>query len=242
VVIEMEDEVINPTLTKKFIYVVVGIHDYRSGSDTSIMAILSRLRAESKLTETNWNLFGFRRSPSVDYYEQNLEDEEYDIIFVAQKDRSKKDPTDEDEWRTLSLSAKTLEDVFPINPTGATKEDDHSFTWYLSPTEKSRKHWIKEVPRFFQISHHQGEIYRGLVLKNLQPYLYGEKWFDGSQCKYYTRKTLFKRTQARSLHIYEMLEKPHSNPEKIPVIATAKLVKPYVVDLVHPKTLKKPRM
>ena len=103
----MEDEVINPTLTKKFIHVVVGIYDYRSGSDTSIMAILSRLRAESELTDINWNLFGFRNSPSVDYYERNLEDEEYDIIFVPQKDRSKKDPTDEDEWRTLSLSAKT---------------------------------------------------------------------------------------------------------------------------------------
>jgi len=61
-----------------------------------------------------------------------------------------------------------------------------------------------------------------------------EIWLDGYQCKYYTRKTLFKRKHARSPHIYTMLEEKHSESEYIPVIATAKLIYPYVVRLIHP--------
>lgn len=231
----MKREIINSKLTKKFIYIVAGIADYENEDEKSIIDILARLRAEARLTKSNWNLFGYRNSPSAKYYEKHLKDDEVDIVIVPQNNSQIRDPTDEDEWEKFSELKKSTHEVFPDNPSGASRKDNHAFTWYLSPNESNRGHWIEEVPRFFQICHHREVVYRGLVLKNLTLYKYGDLWFDGSNCRYHTTGTNFKRNIARGLQIYEILDEAHSNPEYIPVIATAKLIPPYTVDLVHPK-------
>ena len=234
----LKREIVNPKLSKKFVYIVAGITDYEDEDEKSVIDILARLRAEASFTESNWNLFGYRNSPSVKYYERHLEDDELDIIIVPQNNSRIRYPTDEDEWKKASELKKSAQEIFPENPSGASREDNHDFTWYLSPNESNRGHWIEEVPRFFQIGHYRGVVYRGLVLNNLTLYKYGELWFDGSNCKYFTTDTNFKRNKSRSLQIYEILDKPHSDPEYIPVIATAKLIHPYAVDLVHPKDRK----
>ena len=237
----MEGTILNPKLTDRFLYVVAGIADYEAEGETSLIDIFSRLRAEARLTDSNWNLFGFRNSPSVGYYEKNLGKEEIDIVFVPQNDAQKRFPTDEDEWREASAAKKTGEELFPHNLHTPSREDNHESTWYLSSSERERGHWIQEVPRFFDICHLRGSVYRGLVFRNLELSRYGEKWLDGSTCNYRTTQTVFKRKQARSLQIYEKLDEPHDKHEYVPVIATAKLIYPYAVNLVHPKDHKPSR-
>lgn len=230
----MQCEIINPKLTRKFVYVVAGIAGYETQDEKSIITMLARLRAEARLTESNWNLFGYSRTPSVGYFEDNLDEDEVDAIIVPQNSSQELFPTDQDEWKKVSESKQSADEVFPDNPSNASREDNHESTWYLSPNESKRGHWIKEVPRFFQIWSKKGDKYRGLVLKNLTLYKYGDLCFDGSNCRYFTTGTNFKRNIAHGRQIYEILDEAHSSPEYIPVIATAKTVYPYAVDLVHP--------
>ena len=231
----MQVKTVNSRLTKKFVYVVAGAADYENEDEESIIDILARLRAEAHLTESNWNLYGYQLSPSISYYEKHLVENELDVIIVPQNNPQLRYPTDEDEWKAISKSKKSAEEVFPDNPSNVSIQDNNDYTWYLDPSELKRKHWIKEVPRFFQICHNKTAIYYGLVLKNLTLYKYGDLWFDGSCCRYYTTHTNFERKIAHSLQIYEMLDTQHSEPEYIPVIATAKLIHPYSVRLIHPK-------
>jgi hypothetical protein len=89
----MEGTILNPKLTDKFLYVVAGVFDYEAGEDdeeegeTSLIDIFSRLRAEARLTDSNWNLFGYRNGPTAEYYyEPQFGREEIDIVFVPQNE------------------------------------------------------------------------------------------------------------------------------------------------------------
>lgn len=228
-----EGTILNPKLKERFAYVVAGIRGYKNEVDTNLIDLLSRLRVEARLTDTNWNLFGYEDSTTAEYFETHLGRGDTDIVFVPQNSTSDKLPTDQEVWRKAS-AIKAVRQLFPDNPGGASKDDYHESTWCLARSEEKRNHGIKEVPRFFQISGERGRVFRGLVFKDIAPYNYGEVWLDGSLCRH-MNETHFKRQRGHSPLILKKLKEPHSAQELIPVIATATLFHPFAVNLVHPE-------
>ncbi len=229
----MKEKFINSELSPKFVYVVAGLRGYRNKYDDKITTLFARMRAESRLTEGNWYLFGYRNQVTSRYYRRHLGGDECDVVFVPQKRKRSDGLTDQREWRRECERKQSIEVIFPENPTNATTEDEHRKTWYLSPLCRTEK--IPEVPRFFWLYKRRGEKYRGLVIKNLRLFRYGERWLDGSQCKYFTTGTPFRRRYGRSLNIYTDLKAPGYTEKLIPVIAMATLFPPYSVDLVPPE-------
>lgn len=130
----------NRELTDKSVYVVAGLEGYENPRDDKITTLFARLRAEARLTDGNWYLFGYRKQQTPRYYDKWLKDEECDVVFVPQKRNGDKALTDQKEWQIESEERKDIHSVFPENPTNATVDDENPKTWYFAPSEHSWGH------------------------------------------------------------------------------------------------------
>ena len=92
----VENLIINDLLTDSFEYVVAGTDYYGNETDSDIVKLFARLRAEGRLTKENWHTFGYERSPTGKYFRDRLEGD-VDLVFAPQTD-------DEEEWKRICLT------------------------------------------------------------------------------------------------------------------------------------------
>jgi hypothetical protein len=211
--------IINDTLTDRFVYVVAGTAYYGNETDSDIVKLFARLRAEGRLTKENWHTFGYEVRPKGQYFRDRL-DGDIDLVFVPQT-------SDEEEWKRICFT--TMGEIFPENPTNVTKTTVYKNTWHIA--KEDRNYWMGDIPRFFSIYNKKDRDYNALIMKDLELFRYGERYLDALRCVHYTTGTTLKRDEHRGKEIFEKVQLDGESQDLIPVIGMAKIVFPYAVKL-----------
>ncbi len=211
--------IINDSLTDRFVYVVAGTAYYGNETDSDIVKLFARLRAEGRLTKENWHTFGYESHPKGPYFRDRLEGD-VDLVFVPQTE-------DEEEWKRICLAKKG--DVFPENPTNVSRTTVYKNTWHIA--KEDRNYWMGDIPRFFSIYNVKDRNYNALIMKDLELFRYGERYLDALRCVHHSSEKTLKRNEHRGKQIFKKIQIGGNAQDLIPVIGMGKLVFPYAVKL-----------
>jgi len=217
---------LNDSLSDPFVRFIAGIKGYKDPLDTNLMVVMARIKAEAELTDRNWNLFGYRRSPKPATYRQALPKsrEPVDLVFVPQT-------VDCDLWEAAGKDPFHLERKISRSPS--------KWNAVLKQEEGS---WPRVIPDHFRIWDDRWydktakSKYYGLVIKDLEIYSHGEWFLNPAGCSLHSnRNKTMKRSQRGGL-VYRRKKEYSESKNPFPVIGKAKLIYPYSVRLYPPET------
>jgi hypothetical protein len=216
---------LNDSLSDPFVRFIAGIKGYKDKQDTDLMVLMARIKAEAELTDRNWNLFGYRRSPEPITYRQVLSKsrEPVDIVFIPQS-------FDEELWK------KAGKNPFP-DLRGKISRLPCKRTAVLKEKEGS---WPSVIPDHFRIW--EGRWYNGiaksnyygLVIKDLELYSHGEWFLNPKGCSLRSNRKKTMTMSQRGGFVYRRKKEYSKSSELFPVIGKAKLIYPYSVRLYKP--------